>query len=62
MNYILKSAKNHKKTSSDINSKLKKKQVSSPAMIFKSNLLNMQGSVVSASINKNFIKKRKKIL
>jgi len=62
MNYIIKSAKNHQKTSSDLNSKLKKKQVSSPAMIFKSNLLNIQGNLVSASINKNFMKKRKKIL
>lgn len=62
MNYILKSAKNHQKTSSDLNSKLKKKQVSSSAMIFKSNLLNIQGNIVSASINKNFMKKRKKIL
>ena len=62
MNYILKSAKNHQKISSDLNRKLKQKEVGSPAMIFKSNLLNIQGNIVSASINKNFMKKRKKIL
>ena len=61
MNYLLKNAKYHQKTSSDISSKSKKKQISSSRMIIKQNLINLQGKI-SSSIKKNYFPKGKKIL
>ena len=62
MNYLLKNAKNHQKTSSDINSKSKKKIIPSSAIVFKSNLLNTNGNIITTSIKKNYINKGRKIL
>ena len=62
MNYLLKSAKNHQKTSSDFDSKSKKKLIRSSAIVFKSNLLNTDGNIITNSIKKNIITKGKKFL
>ena len=51
MNYLLKTSKNHKKTSSYINSKSKKKK-SSSRMIIKQNLINIRENLISNSIKK----------
>ena len=61
MNYLLKNAKYHQKTSSEISSKSKKKQISSSRMIIKQNLINLQEKI-SSSIKKNYFPKGKKIL
>ena len=56
MNYLIKSTKNQQKTSSDVVSKSKKKQISSSRMIIK------HGNIISTSIKKNYFVKNKKIL
>ena len=61
MNYILKNAKNHQKTSSNL-LKTKKKQISSTEIIFNSNLINNDGNEVSSFTKKNNFTKRKKLL
>ena len=62
MNYLLKGSKNHQKTSSDFNSKSKKKIIHSSAIVFKSNLINTNGNIITTSIKKNIMTKGKKIL
>ena len=61
MNYLLKTSKNHKKTSSYINSKSKKKK-SSSRMIIKQNLINIRENLISNSIKKKNFAKCKHLL
>ena len=47
MNHLLKNSKKHQKTSSDLNTKNKQKQITSSAMIFKSNIINFRNNTAN---------------
>ena len=63
MNFLIKNGKNHKKTSSDFNSKTSKKVIlSSLTMNDKQKYIKIQGNLVSNSIKRNYFIKERKIL
>ena len=63
MNFLIKNGKNHKKTSSDFNSKSNKKVIlSSSTMNDKQKYIKIQGNLVSNSIKRNYFIKGRKIL
>ena len=62
MNFLIKNGKNHKKTSSDFNSKSNKKVLFSSTMSDKQKYIKIQGNLASNSIKRNYFIKGRKFL
>ena len=62
MNFLIKNGKNHKKTSSDFNSKSNKKVILSSEISDKQKYIKIQGNLVTNSIKRNYFIKGRKIL